>query len=130
MRRPLIVASCAALLLAPPLARSAAAQTGSHVDWNEADTLANVQGYTFTWKVDGGAPIPLTATCTLPASATLVACTAPIPTPPNGSHTYVLTASNAFGSAGATVSGAPPATPGGLKITIIVTVSPVDEEEP
>lgn len=72
-----------------------------------------------TFKVDAAAPVTLTQTCAA-LTAGSIRCTAPV-TVSNGPHTLTLTATNSFGSAATSITGAPPSLPTGFKIVIIIT---------
>lgn len=116
---------CGVLVLAWLLSGGVAtAQTTSAtLQWSHADSLINVQGYTFSLKIDAAAPTALTATCV--AGTSVVNCTAPITTNLAVTHTIVVTAMNAAGSAAGTLNYVPPATPAPLssvKIVITITV--------
>lgn len=113
------------LLLADVHAQAAA----STVAWDHAASdpstapalLAEVQTYTFTLKVGALPAVTLTPTCVVNGSG--VSCSAPVVLPPlilTVKTTFVLTASNAFGSASTTLTGQSPANPKGLKIITIV----------
>ena len=94
------------------------------VGWNQPE--ANASTFTYTLKVDTAAPITLTPTCATGA------CSAPFTlATPTATHTYILAATNAFGTTTMTLGpGAPPNT-SGFKVTVTVTITQSsDEEEP
>lgn len=118
-RRAVAFAALALLAVAShPRAQTAVAK----LQWTQNNltstaTLADIQGYTYTLKVDGGPAQLLTATCVAPLT-----CTAPLPTMASGTHTLALTATNAFGSGSTTLNGTPPANPINVTVTVSVTV--------
>lgn len=106
-------------------AHAALAQTVTRLaEWEQPGaTVAEAQGYAYTLKIDSAAPVVLTHTCAAVSSVTR--CTAPLAsallTP--GTHTLVLTASNAFGSASSPpLTGAPPAGPVTFKLTFTISI--------
>jgi putative flippase GtrA len=111
----------AVLLLAPRLVVAQTVSTSlvwSHVP----DTLAHVNGYTFTQKIDAAAATVITPTCV--AAGANVNCSTPIVLTP-GNHTIVVTATNAAGTASGTlnyVAPASPTQPVSIAITIQITV--------
>lgn len=113
----------AALLGSLAMATSEArAQTAtSRVEWDMAEPVSTAQQNQYTFKADTAAAVPLTATCV--ASGSAAHCTAPIVSLASGTHTVVVTAINGFGSTSSTpLTGAPPAKPFSLSITVTVTV--------
>lgn len=103
-------------------ASSAEAQTAT-AGWNQSEPPAASNAFTYTMKVDTLAATPLTQTCVVAGSGS--ACTATFPLAnPTAVHTYVLTATNSFGSIATTLGpGAPPGTSGfKVQVTVVVTV--------
>lgn len=86
--------------------------------WQQAAPLTDVQGYAYTLQVDAGTPVILTATC---LAGVPVTCSAPVSFLA-GPHTLVLTVSNGFGTANATLVGAPPTPPATISISITMTI--------
>ncbi len=90
-----------------------------------AQTLAKVQAYSYTTKVDTLAAEVTTQACALAGSA--VNCTAPLSSAAlaqmatAGQHTITLTAINSFGAGVGTLTGA--AASGPISITIVVKVT-------
>jgi hypothetical protein len=116
-----MLALVALFLLATPLH----AQTTSAVlQWQHADTLVNVQGYSFILKVDTSNPAVVSATC-VATSPTLTTCTTPMVVAFNVPHTIVLAAYTGGGTASATLNYVPPPAPvpaSQLKVIIQITV--------
>ena len=108
------------------IAQIATAQTiTATLGWTDADTLANVNAYTVSLKMDTAAAVLITPTCAV--SGTVVACTAPLTGfVTSAAHTIVLTNTNASGeSASATLNYTPPPPPvsgAGLSIVIKITI--------
>lgn len=105
-------------------ARTGQAQTITDtLTWTQpSDTLANVNTYTFSLKIDTGTAAQITATCA--TAGVNVNCTSPI-TLSAGNHTVVLTATDSAGSAVGTLNyTAPnlPTTPGSIVVRIVITV--------
>lgn len=110
-----------ALVLVPSLL---SAQTIARtLSWQQpGDTLANIQAYTYTAQVDTATATILTPNCVSGIPATNpVTCSAPIVFVA-GAHTITLTAINGFGSATASLSGAPPSGPVSMTVVVKVTI--------
>lgn len=104
------------ILFASPLVAQTVTRT---LNWNQPNaTLAEVQALVYTSQVDSLTPVILKPSC---LAGTPVTCTAPIVFT-SGPHTITLTATNAFGSASVSLTGAPPNSPVAISITISVTV--------
>lgn len=86
--------------------------------WQQAAPLADVQGYGYTLQVDAGTPVILTATC---LAGVPVTCSAPVSFIA-GPHTLLLTVTNGFGTASATLTGVPPTIPASVTISITMTI--------
>jgi hypothetical protein len=104
------------------LTAAVSSQTVTRVaDWDQPNaTVAEAQAYAYALQIDAAAPVKLAQTCATVGAVTH--CTAPVAatfTP--GTHTLTLTAVNAFGSASATVTGAPPSGP--ITFTLKFTIS-------
>lgn len=83
-------------------------------------TLTDVQAFVYTLTIDALAPAVVPATC---VAGPPIVCTTPLgPFASTGAHTLTLTASNGFGSASTTLSGAPPQAGTNVKVVITVTV--------
>ena len=104
---------------------SAYAQTVSQsLAWDHlADTLANVQTYTFDLKIDAATAVPAIATCV--AAGANVHCTTPLALT-SGTHTLILTAVNATAVTPSDpftyTPGANPTKPVNLTIIVKITV--------
>jgi hypothetical protein len=99
------------------------AQTNWLLKWTQPNaTPAEAGLYVYTIRVDAAAPITVPVTCSVVSAATQ--CQTPLPTITTpGQHTVSITAANAFGaSAPATLTGAPPATPINITVTVTVTI--------
>lgn len=102
----------------------ASAQTVTRsLAWTQSgDTLTSVNGYTFSQKIDAAQATQITPTCQ--TAGVNVTCASPIVLT-SGTHTIILTATNAAGSASATLNYVPPpapTTPVSVQITIQITV--------
>lgn len=107
------------------LATSVYAQI-STVSWTQTEAPAIANGFTYTLKVDALAAVNITPTCVAQGTGSSCSGTFTLANP-TATHGYVFTATNAYGSAVATLSpGAPPNT-SGFKIVITVTITPSDE---
>lgn len=110
-----------AIVLAPAVV---AAQTvNRNLEWDHlADTLARVNGYVFTLKIDAAAATAITPQCQTAGAD--VHCKTPITLTP-GNHTIVVSATNANTTSSGTLNYVPPpapSTPVNITITISITV--------
>jgi hypothetical protein len=118
-KRPLILLALFALLVLACAERASAQTISRTMRWGQPNTtLAEVQALVYTSQVDNAPAVLVTPTC---VAGTPVTCSAPI-TFTSGPHTITLTASNAFGSTSASITGAPPSAPVSVTVTISVTV--------
>lgn len=89
------------------------------LEWDHAtDTLANIQAYTFTLKIDAGPVVQIAPTCV--AQAPTAHCKTPI-TLASGTHVLIVTATNANGTASGTLNYVPGQQPSGPVNIVIVT---------
>jgi len=88
---------------------------GATAIWNQGETVAVAQTFTYTLKIDALAPVPLVTTCSLVNNLTSCQATFTLLNP-SASHTYVLTASNNFGSFSTTLG------PGSIPITTLFKI--------
>lgn len=89
---------------------SASYAQGATASWGQSESVAISQGFTYTLKVDALAPVTLAQTCATVNSQTQCQATFTLANP-SATHTYVLTASNSFGSTSVTLGpGAIPST--------------------
>jgi hypothetical protein len=95
------------------------------LEFDDVDTLTNLATYTYSYTIDSGSPTQFTPTCaTDPNTAGNNLCTTPISLA-SGSHTIVVTLTDASGSSSATLNYVPvglPTAPSGVKIVIKITV--------
>lgn len=100
--------------------------TTATLSWSQTETLATVQTFTYTLKVDSGSAVAITPTCLAAvAPATGTTCANPFaPTPPltPGVHIIAITATNGIGSATGVLNGATPSVPTQIKLIFTVTV--------
>lgn len=97
----------------------ASAQTKT-LHWDQpSTTVAEAQALAYTVKIDTAAPVTVAQSCALVNG--LTHCTTPLPALTSGTHTLIVTATNAFGSTPSSpLSGSPPSAP--INITVVVTV--------
>ena len=123
MRRRLTLALFLALAVST-VARAQVVPTLT-LQWDQPEVLATVQGYSYTYTVDGGQPVLLAPACVVltgvPGAHTR--CTGPIAELPAGAHTLVLTAWGGSGSAASDpLATTPPGKPLSVSITITITI--------
>lgn len=120
--RGVVAAMCWSVLVTPVAAQSATLSLLWDQPLINGQTLADAQAFTYTATINGGAKIPITATCA--ASASAPACfSGPIPGLKSG-DVLILTVSNAFGMASSDPTTAPGSSPGKpINVTVVVKIT-------
>jgi len=118
--RAMVCGVVAACVIGMPVA---AQTTTRKLAWEQSDagTVAAAQALIYTLTVDAKPPVVIAQTCAQTAPP-VITCTAPLTALGAGKHTLTLQVDNGFDSAVATLSGASPAVPNNLKISITITV--------
>lgn len=118
----MIVFALALLSLSVPVQAQTATATAT---WVQLNTLPDAQSFKYSLKDGTATSVPLTGvTCATVTGVTQ--CSATVPLPSSGPHSFVLIASSpdgALSAASPVLLGIMPGAPNGFKITITVTLA-------